>query len=101
MLHHSEYEGYYIAREMPKGPLIDNDLPGVYLGSCQGLITELLAITGVLDLELIDGKLSAATLKNLKAKGRENPQYSLVGIWLSLYESAMYSVKHNTLVCFT
>lgn len=101
LLHHSEYEGYYIAREMPKGPLIDNDLPGVYLGSSQGLMKELLMVGEALGFEVIDGRLSRDCLKELKEKGRANPQYESVGIWLSLFESARFSVKYNTLVSFT
>lgn len=100
LLHHSDFEGYYIPREMPNGPLSSEEIPGYFLGSSQGLIGELMTVSEALDLELVDGKISVPSLKKLKAKGPDNPLYQAAGIWISLYESAQYSVTHRVLVIF-
>lgn len=86
-------QGVFLPREfdpvsVPKG----SSIPGVFVGSTQGLVRELVELAPALGVELRKGALSTAEAKRV-FDDRSNPFERERTAWLALWECARVSVE--------
>ena len=99
LLVHSDAEGYYVPQDFPE-PVSDDNLTGGFAGSTQRLMGELQQAAPALGIRLEGGKLPEDERNRLAEIDEDDPFEREHIVWLTLWEAAEHSLKHNSLIVF-
>lgn len=104
LLCHSDCEWFYLPIRFDDVLVDETDadrIPGGLLGSSYKLREELQAMAPCLGIQLQSGDLTDSEANNIRARVQaETGLWIECGVWLTLYETARLSIKHNTAICF-
>lgn len=80
----------------------EEELDGLWLGSCQKLHGELIAIAPKLGITLSNGILTdeEAEKVNRSFDDREEAHGTEKIVWIALFENARLSIEHRTILTF-
>jgi hypothetical protein len=100
LLCHSDAEGFYVPVDFAD-PLFDDKVPGAILGSSYALMRELAFVAPALQIDMKDGAPTDTALQRLRdIKDESTPYWREQIVWLTLYESARFSIAHETMIVF-
>lgn len=99
LLCHSDAEGFYVPIDFDE-PIFDDDVPGGMLGSCHGLLRELIEVAPHIGIELIDDRPTPACEAGLLAIEDGGPLWRERLVWYTLFEAATLSIEHGTAIVF-
>ena len=100
LLCHSDAEGMYVPIDFER-VLVDESLPGGYLGSTQRLMRELITVAPHLDITLVGDELPDAEADAINEELHSQPPFFRERtVWLSLYEAARLSLEHGAAIAF-
>ncbi|WOO82603.1 uncharacterized protein LOC62_04G006083 [Vanrija pseudolonga] len=103
LLNHSDCDGYYVPIDFD-APLVDDEYPGVILGSSVALQRELLAVAAPLGIEVESpgGRVTADSVAALEksSEDEEHPCWIAREVWLTLYDATRASIAAGQVIVF-
>lgn len=95
---HSDADGYYVPIDLPEP--IYGEIAGGIVGSSVALLAELTRIAPLLDIPVVDGRITEATATTLAEAHELTPLYRERIVWGALFATATASVRDGTLLVF-
>jgi hypothetical protein len=100
VLCHSDAEGFYVPLVFSH-PIFSDAVPGGMLGSSQALLRELLFVAPALGVALdANGAPTLEALNGLSDVPEDDPFLRERVVWFALFEAAIISVQHGTVIVF-
>ncbi len=103
LINHSDAEGFYVPRELPR-VIVDENLTGGYIGSSVRLLAECRIIAAAIELPLSLDPEGDEVFDAAEAPAADGPLWQQYGVesfcLLRLIKAAELSVKHGAVISF-
>ncbi|MBP6745148.1 hypothetical protein KA344_07925 [bacterium] len=98
---HSDSEGYYVPKDFEEVIFGDEKMTGGgIIGSSYRVMEEMQLAAKALGIDLVNGELSDEGAAAINDVDENDPFMIEKIVWLSFYEAARLSIKHNTMIVF-
>lgn len=98
---HSDSEGYYVPKDFQEVIFGDEKMTGGgIIGSSYRVMEEMQLAAKALGINLVNGELSDEGAAAINDVDENDPFMIEKIVWLSFYEAARLSIKHNTMIVF-